>query len=503
MGKMLGIEILVHDALDVMEVAVRSRIHMAQACADANDNPDARNLLSDILGCFYAEKAKLWEQLCPKLHAVLKQEDPKSTTVTMPENVKYQLSDVESISCPAASRKRCDVNGVGPRKYAPFDMSSTHYYVSGSISGLDNDPIIIKAPTTVTSGARLVNASIELKNTEVESGASCFHIQVNSRAQLFVRRGAFASSVQVASGGGLLVNGSCASATCVQLEGAATVLSNGLLDGDVMSGGSVGMSAGNFTNLRICSGGTAAFANCKGDTLLACGHVSASFTHINNLQFYGGYIWIGSGCHVKHLDGNTTLTGNIFTNTARIHAAKLSVPTFAYHADILNYTVLSNGIVHVTSESTLSNGVISSGGTVRAYGSAYVYDCCIEGGELRMLGAAPSLNIEERGKVFASGITVRYQGNCCVFNAATVRNCLLDSGSLTVDSGGEVVGLEIYSQGMAYISSGAYVSNVEIHSGGTMWVQDGANVANVTLKGGVITGKYSDCGSYTKELKTT
>jgi hypothetical protein len=36
-----------------------------------------------------------------------------------------------------------------------------------------------------------------------------------------------------------------------------------------------------------------------------------------------------------------------------------------------------------------------------------------------------------------------------------------------------------------------------------MWVQDGANVANVTLKGGVITGKYSDCGSYTKELKNT
>ena len=501
MGKLLGIEILVQDALAAMEVAVRSEIDLC--LCKAEDSELTQELLRCVEQKFYEEKAKLWVQLCPKLQSVLKQAEPKYTTLTVPDEVQYQLRDVESISCPAASRKRCDVVGIGPRKYAPFDLSSTHYYVSGSISGLDDDPIIIKAPTTVTSGARLVNAYIEAKNTELASGATCYHVRVNSRAQLFVRRGALASGIQVSSGGGLLVNGSGAVATCVQMAGAATVLSNGLLDGDIMSGGSLGATFGHFTNLRVCSGGTATFTNCTGNTLLACGHVSAAFTHITELQFYGGHTWIGSGCHVKHLDGDTTLGGNISIQTARIHAARLRVLTVAYHADILDYTVLSKGEVLITSESTLSNGVISSGGTVRANGSAYVYDCCIDGGELRMLGGAPSMRPEDRGKVMASGITVRYQGNCCVFNAATVRNCLLDSGNLTVDSGGEVVGLEIYSQGMAYISSGAYVSNVEIHSGGTMWVQDGANVANVTLKGGVITGKYSDCGSYTKELKTT
>ena len=381
MGKLLGIEILVQDALAAMEVAVRSEIDLC--LCKAEDSELTQELLRCVEQKFYEEKAKLWVQLCPKLQSVLKQAEPKYTTLTVPDEVQYQLRDVESISCPAASRKRCDVVGIGPRKYAPFDLSSTHYYVSGSISGLDDDPIIIKAPTTVTSGARLVNAYIEAKNTELASGATCYHVRVNSRAQLFVRRGALASGIQVSSGGGLLVNGSGAVATCVQMAGAATVLSNGLLDGDIMSGGSLGATFGHFTNLRVCSGGTATFTNCTGNTLLACGHVSAAFTHITELQFYGGHTWIGSGCHVKHLDGDTTLGGNISIRTARIHAARLRVLTVAYHADILDYTVLSKGEVLITSESTLSNGVISSGGTVRANGSAYVYDCCIDGGELR------------------------------------------------------------------------------------------------------------------------
>ena len=381
MGKLLGIEILVHDALDVMEVQVRNAIHSQQLKFVYDSEYDVvSEALEAVEHAFYAEKAKLWEQLCPKLQAVLKQTEPKYTTLTVPDEVQYQLRDVESISCPAASRKRCDIVGIGPRKYAPFDLSSTHYYVSGSISGLDNDPIIIKAPTTITSGARLVNAYIEAKNTELASGASCFHVRVNSSAQLFVRRGAVASSVQVSSGGGLLVNGSGASVTCVQLAGAATVLSNGLLDGDIMSGGSLGATFGHFTNLCVHSGGTATFTNCTGDTLVACGHVNAAFTHITELRFCGGHTWIGSGCHVKHLDGTTTLGGNISIQTARIHAARLRVLTVAYHADILDYTVVSKGEVLITSESTLSKGVISSGGTVRVNGSAYVYDCCINGG---------------------------------------------------------------------------------------------------------------------------
>ena len=107
MGKLLGIEILVHDALDAMEVQVRNAIHSQQLKFVYDSEYDVvSKALEAVEHAFYAEKAKLWEQLCPKLQAVLKQTEPKYTTLTVPDEVQYQLRDVESISCPAASRKR-------------------------------------------------------------------------------------------------------------------------------------------------------------------------------------------------------------------------------------------------------------------------------------------------------------------------------------------------------------------------------------------------------------
>ena len=402
------------------------------------------------------------------------------------------------------------VTGTGITSMGSVSSGGTQILMSGGTAG------------SVAGNGMTVNAS---GSQVVSAGGTAWITNLNSGGTQVVSSGGLAISARVLGGASEVVSASgLTSSSIVSAGGTETLLSGGVASKSQVAGSLLVSLGGIDSTATVNSGGTETVSSggSATGTIVQSGGVQfvqsggvASNTSVNSggmERFTPGAsltnIALSAGAKLSEAGVVISGAGNTLTLKANTTSTNITIPAGASvtsATDAFNDTVMSGGMIVVSSGGTTSGVTVSNGGTVNVVQSSGIVSGTIisSGGTVNVTGIAGGGPPEAVGTILYSGGTLNVAGGL----TSAVANTTVSSGAtFTVSSGTIANSTFISTGGTEVILSGGTDWSPTVLSGGTASVggifgningQVASGGSAITLSGGTFEGIVQSGGSAT------
>jgi autotransporter passenger strand-loop-strand repeat protein len=324
---------------------------------------------------------------------------------------------------------------------------------------------------TLYSGGAATGTTVSSGGFEkVSAGGSAVGTIVAASAGLAIGSQGHASSTQVVSGGSEVISiGGTTTGTIVGSAGYQIISSGGVAISAVLEAGAE-QSVSGSANYTVVSAGAVETVTSGGvtrsGTVLGGGFeiVSSGGVVIGTTVEAGGILLVLPGGAAVDTSGAVVSTGVLLVQPP--------AAAVAYASSATGFGIGSAGVAYVLTGGTVSDGTITSGGSVQVFSGGVADGLSLAGGSETVSSGA------------AAGFTLVSNGGQLVISGTASATLVSKGGTEAVASGGTTDGATVSSGGFELISAGASATSTSVANGGVQLVFSGGVTDAVSVGGG-------------------
>ena len=314
------------------------------------------------------------------------------------------------------------------------------------------------------------------------------------------------------------------SANDIDIAGGSMVVTSGIVEGVVQSGGVVTARDGGYISSATVAAGDMVFEyNASGhDINISGGNVSANMSDLTQVDIGAGYLFATNDATVSGMtqsggsamigyeavlstvaitDGRLTVSGGDAYDVTMNDSAVVEGFTGSFYDVNLNNGLLNvsgglvSGMVQAGGEANMDAGVVLSASIVRDgelnLSAAVAWDLNVSGGTVNGTAGASSYRMNVSGGIVNMtdgayiSATTQVGGEINVANNAVASSVAVSDGVINITDGGSIREIELSGAGQAFVKNATAV-DADI-TGGSMFVNvSGSVTSGVISNGGIL-----------------